>query len=259
LFRIVDLSTVWLIAEVPETQAALVQPGARVSAHVAAYPGATFEGRVGAILPEVNAATRTLRTRIELSNPGGRLKPGMFASAAFSSAPAGETVLVPSEAVIRTGERSFAIVEAAKGRFRAAPVEIGRESGGQSEIRSGLKAGDKVVLSGQFLIDSEASLSATVARLEGGSEAPPGAAPAGGLHKGRGTVTAVDAARGRVELDHEPIASIKWPQMKMGFVVRDKAQLAPLKEGDTVEFELREKPDPDGDYVIERIAPQGRK
>jgi len=259
LFRIVDLSTVWLIAEVPETQAALVQPGARVSAHVAAYPGATFEGRVGAILPEVNAATRTLRTRIELSNPGGRLKPGMFASAAFSSAPAGETVLVPSEAVIRTGERSFAIVEAAKGRFRAAPVEIGRESGGPSEIRSGLKAGDKVVLSGQFLIDSEASLSATVARLEGGSEAPPGAAPAGGLHKGRGTVTAVDAARGRVELDHEPIASIKWPQMKMGFVVRDKAQLAPLKEGDTVEFELREKPDPDGDYVIERIAPQGRK
>src|SRR5262245_21073178 len=210
LFRIVDLSTVWVNAEVPETQAALMQPGAKVEARVAAYPGSAFEGRVGAILPEVNAATRTLRARIELANPGARLKPGMFATLAFSGEPAAQSVLVPSEAVIRTGERSVAILEAGKGSFRAVAVEIGRESGGQAEIRSGLKPGDKVVLSGQFLIDSEASLSATVARLEGGAPS------AEEMHKGRGIVTAIDPAQGKVELDHEPIPSMKWPNMKMG-------------------------------------------
>jgi len=214
---------------------------------------------VSAILPEVNPATRTIKARVELANPDRALKPGMFATVNFTPAAQGEVLAVPSEAVIRTGRRSVVVVAQDGGRFAPVEVETGVEAGGRTEIRKGLEAGQKVVVSGQFLIDSEASLSATVARLEGGSEAPPGAAPAGGLHKGRGTVTAVDAARGRVELDHEPIASIKWPQMKMGFVVRDKAQLAPLKEGDTVEFELREKPDPDGDYVIERIAPQGRK
>jgi Cu(I)/Ag(I) efflux system membrane fusion protein len=254
LFRIVDLSTVWVNAEVPETQAALVQPGAKVEARVAAYPGSTFEGRVGAILPEVSAATRTLRARIELANPGARLKPGMFATLSFSGGPAGQAVLVPSEAVIRAGERSVAIVDTGKGSFRAVPIEIGRESGGQSEVRSGLKPGDRIVLSGQFLIDSEASLLATVARLEGGTEASK-AAPVDAMHKGRGTVTAIDPASGKVELDHEAIPSMKWPRMKMGFLVKDKSQLAPLKKGDSVEFELPAKPNQDGDYVIERIAP----
>jgi Cu(I)/Ag(I) efflux system membrane fusion protein len=132
-----------------------------------------------------------------------------------------------------------------EGRFRAAPVEVGFESGAQSEIRKGLQAGDRVVLSGQFLIDSEASLSATVARLEVTQETQ--------KHQGRGTVTEVDAAKGRVELDHGPIPSLQWPQMKMGFLVEDKAQLAKLKKGAVVEFELRAKPDPDGNYIISKI------
>jgi len=155
-------------------------------------------------------------------------------------------VLVPSEAVIRTGTRDVVIVALGDGRFRAAQVEVGFESGGQSEVRKGLQAGDKVVLSGQFLIDSEASLSATVARLEGTAVA----------HKGRGTVSGLDAEKGRVELDHEPIASLQWPKMKMGFLVEDKSQLAALKKGDTVEFELRAKPDQDGNYVISKIGPK---
>ena len=257
LFRIVDLSTVWVNAEVPETQAARVQPGAQVEARVAAYPETVFRGRVGAILPEVSAATRTLRTRIELANPDARLKPGMFATLFFAGERGQEAVIVPSEAVIRTGERSVIILEQDRGKFHAAVVEIGLESGGQSEIRKGLKPGDRVVLSGQFLIDSEASLSATVARLEGPPEAPPTSNTP--VHKGRGKVTGLEPEKARIELDHEPIPSLKWPRMTMGFIVRDKAQLAPLKKGDTVEFELRAKPEPDGDYVIERIAPGAAK
>jgi Cu(I)/Ag(I) efflux system membrane fusion protein len=243
LFRIVDLSTVWVNADVPEAQASWVTPGARVEARVQAYPGRVFEGRVGALLPEVSAQTRTVRTRIEVANPGALLKPGMFASVVFRQGAKRDSVLVPSEAVIRTGTRDVVVVSLGEGRFRTAQVELGFESGGHSEIRKGLSAGDKVVLSGQFLIDSEASLSGTLARLEGAEDS----------HKGRGRITALQPREGRVELDHEPIPSMQWPKMKMGFLVEDKAQLTRLKEGDTVDFELRGKPNPDGDYVITKI------
>lgn len=248
LFRIVDLSTVWVNAEVPETQTALVRPGSRVAVQVAAYPDAKFEGKVGAILPEVNAATRTVRTRIEVANPGARLKPGMFATLTFSSG-GREAVLVPSEAVIRTGQRDVVILALGEGKFRAAQVEVGAESGGQSEIRKGLKPGDKVVLSGQFLIDSEASLSGAIARLQAADE----------THKGRGKVLSVDPAAGRVELDHEPIPGMQWPAMRMGFMAEDKGQLAGLKNGDVVQFEVKPKPDADGNYVVGKIAREGRK
>jgi Cu(I)/Ag(I) efflux system membrane fusion protein len=167
----------------------------------------------------------------------------MFASVVFRQGAKRDSVLVPSEAVIRTGTRDVVVVALGEGRFRAAQVELGFESGGQSEIRKGLEAGDKVVLSGQFLIDSEASLSGTLARLEGAEAS----------HKGRGRITDVDAQQGRIELEHEPIASLQWPAMKMGFLVEDKGRLAPLKKGDAVEFELRGKPNQDGDYVITRI------
>jgi membrane fusion protein, copper/silver efflux system len=254
LFRIVDLSTVWVNAEVPETQASWITPGASVVARAQAYPDRAFEGRVGALLPEVSAATRTVRTRIEVANPDGLLKPGMYATIAFQQGGGRESVLVPSEAVIRTGTRDVLIVALGDGKFRAAPVEVGFESGGQSEIRKGLQAGDKVVLSGQFLIDSEASLSATVARLEGTQHQAPGAEAA--AHKGRGRVAELDAQKGRVELEHEPIASLQWPGMKMEFLVEDKSQLARLKKGEAVEFELRAKPDADGNYVISKIGPK---
>jgi Cu(I)/Ag(I) efflux system membrane fusion protein len=251
LFRIVDLSKVWVNAEVPEAQGARVRPGAVVQARVTAYPGEVFEGRVGAILPEVNAATRTLRARIELANPGARLKPGMYATLEFAGQRGLDGVLVPSEAVIRTGTRDVVIVALGEGRFRAAQVEIGAESGEQSEIRKGLSPGDKVVLSGQFLIDSEASLSSTVARLEGAQE-PVKLEPR--AHRGSGIVSSVDRASGHVELDHGPIPSLQWPGMKMGFLVEDRSQLDGIHLGDRVEFELRPKPDADGNYVIGKIG-----
>ena len=258
LFRIVDLSTVWANAEIPEAQAGLLRPGAAVQARVAAYPDTMFEGRLGAILPEVTAATRTVRARIELKNRDSRLKPGMFATLVFRGAGGKTSVLVPSEAVIRTGSRDVVVVALGEGRFRATPVEVGAESGGQSEIRKGLQADENVVLSGQFLIDSEASLGATLSRLEGAPEqGAPGAGPDDTGHQGRGTIKGLDAAAGRVELDHEPIASLQWPRMTMKFLVEEKSQLGNLKSGDAVQFRLRNTPDKDGNYVIERIAPAG--
>jgi Cu(I)/Ag(I) efflux system membrane fusion protein len=167
LFRINGISTVWVNIDVPEAQAAAVRPGATLAASVPAYPGETFKGRVAAVLPEVNATTRTLKARVELANPGGKLKPGMFANVKID--PAGEkkdAVLVPSEAVIVTGERSVVIVDRGEGRFEPVNVKIGAEEGGRTEILEGLAGGERVVASGQFLIDSEASLAASVKRLE---------------------------------------------------------------------------------------------
>jgi membrane fusion protein, copper/silver efflux system len=249
LFRLVGLSTVWVNAEIPEIQARMVRLGTPVEARVAGYPD-VFKGKVGAILPEVNQATRTLRARIELANADGRLRPGMYATLSFAQAYSTESILVPSEAVIRTGTRDVVVVALGDGKFRAAPVQVGSESGGQSEIRKGLKAGDKVVLSGQFLIDSEASLSSTIARMDtGDSKVEPAAETA----MGRGKVTAVDPAAGRVELEHGPIAAMQWRGMTMGFLVKDKGALSGVKPGDTVEFELRRQPDSDGEYLIEKL------
>jgi Cu(I)/Ag(I) efflux system membrane fusion protein len=240
-FTLTDLSSVWITVEVPEAQAAVLRQGQKAGARVQTHPGKTFEGRIEYVFPELNAQTRTVRARIALANPGIALKPGMFADVTLAAA-SRKALTVPSEAVIQTGTRSVVIVAEGE-RFRAATVKVGAETGERSEILSGLKEGEPVVASGQFLIDSEASLRTALSRLEGEAS-----------HKGTGKVTAVDAARGRIELDHAPIPSLKWPQMTMEFAVKDKAALAGLRTGDAVEFELTGEPDPAGDHVLLKIG-----
>lgn len=165
LFRIIGLSTIWVNANVPEALAALVRPGLRVQARAAALPGTSFEGKVSAILPEVDPATRTIKARVELANPGARLVPGMFATIDFAPAATEEVLLVPSEAVIQTGKRSVVILAQGDGKFTPVDVDVGRDRNGQTEIRKGLTIGQKVVVSGQFLVDSEASLRAVATRM----------------------------------------------------------------------------------------------
>jgi Cu(I)/Ag(I) efflux system membrane fusion protein len=172
LFRINALDTVWVNAEVRENQASEVRPDNRVEARTPALPGTVFKGRISAILPEVNPATRTIKARIELANPGGQLKPGMFVTVNFEQRSPTKVLLVPTEAVIQTGKRSVVIVEQGAGQFVPVDVEVGMEANGKSEIRKGLEAGQKVVVSGQFLIDSEASLKTTTERMQDGSATP---------------------------------------------------------------------------------------
>jgi Cu(I)/Ag(I) efflux system membrane fusion protein len=174
LFRINGLSTVWVNADVPENAAATVRTGDAVEARVPALPGSVFRGKVGAVLPQVDAVTRTLKARIELANTGGELVPGMFATITFASRREPDVLLIPSEALIRTGTRSVVVLARDGGTFRPVDVEPGRESNGLTEIRKGLAAGQKIVLSGQFLLDSEASLKATTTRME---QASPPAMP----------------------------------------------------------------------------------
>ena len=165
LARINGLGTVWAMAELPESQAALVRPGSQVEARSPGAPGTVFRGTVQALLPEVNAATRTLKARVQLANPGGQLVPGLFVTMQFMDERAETALLIPTEAVIQTGRRAVVMLAEADGRFAPVDVETGLESGGQTEIKRGLKAGQRVVVSSQFLIDSEASLKGVEARL----------------------------------------------------------------------------------------------
>jgi membrane fusion protein, copper/silver efflux system len=165
LFRINGLQTVWVNAQIPEAQVSMITPGSAVAAHATAWPGAQFKGRVAALLPEVDPQTRTLPVRVVVENTATKLAPGMFVSLEFAGQSEREQLVVPSEAVIVTGERSVVIVAREGGGFDVADVTVGADSQGKSAILSGLEAGQKIVLSGQFLIDSEASLKSTVSRL----------------------------------------------------------------------------------------------
>jgi Cu(I)/Ag(I) efflux system membrane fusion protein len=252
LFRLNGLSTVWVNAEVPESAAAQVRPGSTVVARAPALPGETFKGKVSAILPEVNPATRTLKARIEFANPGGRLVPGMFATVDFAPPSGRDALLVPTEAVIQTGTRSVVIVARDDGRFEPIDVEIGREQGGKTEIRKGLQGGQRVVTSGQFLIDSEASLRASGTRMgAGGERGAPADANAATKHRGEGVVESVDG--NEVMISHGPIPTLRWDAMTMGFRLPSGGLPAGIRVGDRVNFEIRAAAD--GTFEIASIAP----
>jgi Cu(I)/Ag(I) efflux system membrane fusion protein len=175
IVRISGLDTVWLEAAVPEALGALASIGRSVEARLTGFPGERFAGRVIAVLPEANVETRTVRVRIEMANADGRLKPGMFAQVRLDTGNQAPGLYVPSEAVIHTGTRSVVIVAGERGLFNPTEVHTGVEAGDKTVVLDGLKEGDRVVASGQFLIDSEASLRGVLARL--GGERTEGNAP----------------------------------------------------------------------------------
>ena len=166
IMTINGLRTVWLDAAIPQGQSGGIATGVPVQVTVSARPGETFNGRVEALLPDIDAATRTQHARIVLDNPQETLAPGMFAELQLQSADGRSTPLVPDEAVIATGESTRVIVAEDGGRFRPVAVRAGLSSGGKTEILAGLKGGERVVVSGQFLIDSEASLSGALERMQ---------------------------------------------------------------------------------------------
>jgi Cu(I)/Ag(I) efflux system membrane fusion protein len=255
LFRINGLHTVWVNAELPENVAALIRPGTAVQARTPALPGMVFTGKIGALLPEISADTRTIKARIELANPSGALVPGMFAKVSLRPAASGEVLLVPSEAVIQTGKRSLVIVEQGDGQFKPVEVELGAEGNGQTEIRKGLDAGQKVVASGQFLLDSEASLKGLEARMSGAEQAaasgPAPSAAAVQMHHGVGKVEAI--TKDEVTISHGPIPSLQWPPMTMGFKPPPAGLPGTVRVGSSVSFDIRPT---EGDrYEIVRIVP----
>ncbi|WP_152083842.1 efflux RND transporter periplasmic adaptor subunit [Enterobacter oligotrophicus] len=159
LFEIATLDPVWLVIDYPQSQAQSLAVGSKMVATTESWPGEQFHGTVSELLPQMETTTRTLKARIVLDNTAQKLKPGMYLTVSRSKEPTRQPVLaVPEEAVINTGESSRLLLATGDGYFRPVNVETGLTAKGWTEIRSGLNAGDNVVTSGQFLIDSEASL-----------------------------------------------------------------------------------------------------
>lgn len=265
LMQISDLSQVWLIAEVPERDAARLKPGIEADVQLQSLPSKTFKGKVSYLYPALNEVTRTLQVRIELPNKTKQLRPGMYANVAFTGQ-THQALSVPTESIIVTGKRKIVIVKEASG-YRPVELTTGQERDSFTEALSGVSEGEEVVVSGQFLIDSEASLSGVLARLtqQGKAAAEVNTLPMDNIEpaavekkpKGHGKVVEIDVMSGKVILNHEPIAELGWPSMTMGFKVKESIQLEKLKVGDAVEFDLKaeasEKPDMPAQYMIGRI------
>jgi Cu(I)/Ag(I) efflux system membrane fusion protein len=240
LAQVTGLGTVWLNAAVPEARAGEIRLGQSATAELAGFPGQMFNGRIIGILPTAQAESRTLTVRIELRNPRGMLRPGMFARVHLGEA-ARTAILVPSEAVIRTGQRTLVMLALEKGRYRPAEVQAGRESGGQTEILAGLREGEKVVASGQFLLDSEASLTGIEARsLQAVPPGPPSAVQAPGTHRGTGRIEMVKGSS--ITISHQPIPSANWLAMTMTFQLARPEIAQGYKSGDRINFTFQNRP-----------------
>jgi Cu(I)/Ag(I) efflux system membrane fusion protein len=177
------LDSVWVEAAVPQGVAGTLHAGTPVTVTTDALPGRRFHGQVETLLPDLDRATRTQQARIVIANPDGALRPGMFASVQLAPAEGDALPLVPDDAVIASGSEARVIRAEGEGRFRAVPVRLGRSAGGYTQVLEGLTGGEQVVTSGQFLIDSEASLSGALERLDGAT-APAAPAPAASAHNG---------------------------------------------------------------------------
>ena len=247
LFRISDLSSVWVMADVPESLASQVRVGTDAEVRVVGV-GDAFAGKVSAILADVDPATRTVKARVELRNPGLVLKPGMFARVTFKSSTAQQALLVPQEAVIATGKRNVVIVASDEGKYSPVEVQLGRESGGDVEVKSGLLEGQRVVSSGQFLLDSEASLKSGLGRLDTGASAAAPVAPA--AYSGEGKIEAID--KDELTISHGPIAALKWGAMTMPFKSPKQGLPKDLRVGERVRFEFVQQGD---DYVLQSVTP----
>lgn len=169
LFRIVDHSVVWILADIPERDVEAVAPGQTAVIHARSYPDHPFKGRVALIYPHLNMETRTARVRIELPNPEGRLLGDMFADVEIEAGGKEKVLSAPESAVIDAGKRQVVIVDKGEGRFEPREVKIGRRGEGYAEIASGLSEGDKVVTSANFLIDAESNLKAALQALDQGA------------------------------------------------------------------------------------------
>lgn len=166
LFRLADISMIWVLADVPERELAAVRIGASVTVRPRGRPGTVFEGRVGLIYPQVAEATRTTKIRIELANRDSMLLPNMYADVEIGSGDTAPALTVPDSAVIDTGTRRIVILDRGEGRFEPREVKLGRRGDGVVAISEGVAEGDRVVVSANFLIDAESNLKAALSGLK---------------------------------------------------------------------------------------------
>ncbi|MEN3794768.1 efflux RND transporter periplasmic adaptor subunit [Fulvimarina sp. MAC3] len=230
---ITDLSSVWVVADVFEKDIGRLTEGIHAEARFEPLPGKVFEGKVDYIYPELDQKTRTLSVRLRFDNSDLSLRPNMYGRIRLTGALVSQAVTVPSEAVIRTGRAERVILRTGEGTFRPRLVTTGLRDGfgegGRTEIVQGLSAGEEVVASAQFLIDSESALSAGTTRM-----APTAGAPA----TGKGMLVSNDPQRNTVTIEHAAIPALDWPPLTTSFALKDGARLDRVEPGQAVRFSL---------------------
>lgn len=260
------LDSVWVIAEIFERQAAWVTAGQSVVMTTESYPELHWQGTVDYVYPVLDNQTRTLRARVVFNNQDQRLKPNMFAQLSIEGNARKDVLVIPKEAVIRSRGVERVVKSLGEGNFRSVRIQTGIESHELIEVLAGLQAGDEVVISAQFLIDSESSISAELSRIEDPhvekmtavtmDRAADNASPEG-IKKSNdpvvvsGEITEVMIDMGMLNVRHGPVKAWSWPAMTMMFQVSESVNLRNLNVGQKIEFELIETAE--GDYKIIKI------
>ena len=249
IMSLADLSSVWLQAEVFESQADWVAAGQAAAARLDYLPGTEFSGQVDYVYPVLDPVTRNLKVRLRFDNPNERLKPNMYARVSIYGRLKPNALSIPREALIRTPGKDRVVVALGDGQFHVHEVMTGMESGDFVEILAGIAEGDEVVTSAQFLIDSEASITGSIKRLESVTHLPEVQNLEAVFASGR--VDEVDRAQRRIRVSHGPIDTLGWPSMTMVFDVQSQVDLSQIKGGQDIRFALVQEHA--GEYVIEQI------
>lgn len=252
MMSIGNLDQVWVEAEVFERQAAYVAEGIPVSMTVDYLPGEKWVGEVDYVQPALDAMTRTMKVRLRFDNENGALKPNMFAQVELDTQRGTESLIVPKDAVIRTGDNDRVVLALDEGSFKSVAVDIGRVDDQYIEILSGIDAGERVVVSAQFLLDSESSKASDFKRMDHGDQMNEG--PTSGWTSG--TINEINMAERTVNLSHKRIEAFNMMGMTMNFVVADSVDIGTLQEGMTLEVEVSEGDGPMYEITDAKIESQ---
>jgi Cu(I)/Ag(I) efflux system membrane fusion protein len=266
-----SLDRVWIEAEVFESKASWIQPGLPAEVSFTAFPGETWKTEIDYVYPNLESTTRSLRLRLILDNSDHRLRPNMFASVQITAKPKVNVLTVPREAVIRAGQGERVMVALGDGGFRPQVVQTGIVSNGRIEILTGLREGETVVTSGQFLLDSEANGEQAFARLsetDGGMRTEAMAMPmpetleetsvdrtdVRTVYSTVGVIRQI-AVGATITIAHQPVEMLDWPAMTMAFQLPDQLNISSFSIDETVVFEFSATPS--GSYEIIKIAAVG--
>lgn len=234
LFNISTLQQVWVSAEVFERQAAELKVGDPVTMTLDYAPGRRWQGRVDYLYPTLDATTRTLKVRLRVDNPDEFLKPNMFAKVNIHTGKGEPQLVVPSEAVIRTGSQDRLVLALGDGSFKSVAVTLGPQFGDKVAIREGVEAGDSIVSSAQFLLDSESAIDSDFQRMTAVRPAQVWT---------QGAVQSIDLASRTLMVAHQPISEWQWPAMEMEFTVAEGVDISKLAEGQTLHLQVMQEGD----------------
>ncbi|VAW78649.1 Cobalt/zinc/cadmium efflux RND transporter, membrane fusion protein, CzcB family, partial [hydrothermal vent metagenome] len=237
VMTLADLSSIWLLVDVFERQSDWVAIGQPADVRLAYLPGREWQGEVEFVYPTIDPKTRTLQVRLRFDNEDEALKPDMYANVRIYAGPKKDVLSIPREALIKTGEMQRVILALGDGQFKAVEVVAGMESGDRVEIIKGLNDSDTVVTSGQFLLDSEASLRASFTRMDPAENTEDSSMPDEPA-MGMGTVNEVFADERKLNITHAAIEALGWPEMTMDFELNDSASLEGIEAGAKVHFTL---------------------